>query len=211
MDWSLISLMSLGFVLGLKHSLEPDHVIAVTTLAGQNKSVWRSSLTGVFWGIGHTLTLFIVGAIILVNQGAFPEEMMSWFEAAIGTMLVVLGFQAFLRVRKQLQQKTASGAEGHSQPQGSYRKSLLIGLIHGLAGSAALVLLVLATVQNAWQGALYLLIFGVGSILGMLVFTGLISIPFSLSEGKLKLNHTLIRLAGLLSVGYGIHILYELI
>lgn len=204
MEISLLSLLAFGFVLGIKHSIEPDHVIAVSTIASRYRTWWKSSLTGVFWGIGHTATLFIVGTLILLLKGEIQEGWTLSFEFIVGMMLILLGINTFFN--KEL-------GEGHGpQHEGMpYRKSLLIGLVHGLAGSAAMVLLVMATVQNLWQAAAYILTFGVGTVLGMLIFTTIISIPFILSVKQVQLNRILMRTTGVISVLYGCYYLFNIV
>ena len=96
MEISFLSILALGFVLGIKHAIEPDHVIAVTTIASQSKKLLRSSLAGVFWGIGHTATLFIVGVILIFMKGEIPEEWAMSLEFLVGIMLVYLGVTTIL-------------------------------------------------------------------------------------------------------------------
>jgi sulfite exporter TauE/SafE len=204
MELSLLSLLSFGFVLGIKHSIEPDHVIAVSTIASRDRTWWRSSLTGVFWGIGHTATLFIVGMMILLLKGEIHENWTVFFEFSVGMMLILLGVNTFyIRERVEGQEEKPKGMP--------YKKSLLIGLVHGLAGSAAMVLLVMTTVQSVWQAAAYILIFGVGTIIGMLFFTTIISIPFVLSVKRIHLNRILMRSTGVISVLYGCYYLFDMV
>ena len=100
MEISLISILILGFVLGVKHAIEPDHIIAVSTIASHSKKLWRSSLAGVFWGVGHTLTLFIVSMLIIAFKIEIPEKWALSFEFLVGIMLVYLGLTSFLSFKK---------------------------------------------------------------------------------------------------------------
>lgn len=199
--WGLISTLGLGFVLGIKHAIEPDHVIAVSTIASENKNLWKSSLTGVFWGIGHTATLFILGVIIIKLKGEIPEMWAMSLEFLVGLMLVAFGISAMLSYKKILI---------HHKKNVSYIKSVIMGLIHGLAGSAAMVLLTMSTTNSLWEGALYILVFGAGTVVGMLLFTTVIGIPIVLSASKVRINRTLAQLAGLVSTAFGLYYIYNL-
>lgn len=101
MEFSLLSVLFFGFILGIKHSIEPDHIIAVSTMVGTNKKLWRSTLTGLFWGIGHTSTLFIVGMILVLLKGELPEVWAMSLEFLVGIMLVYLGFKSMASIKSQ--------------------------------------------------------------------------------------------------------------
>jgi ABC-type nickel/cobalt efflux system permease component RcnA len=226
MEVSLLSIVALGFVLGIKHAIEPDHVIAVSTIASQSKKLFRSSLAGVFWGIGHTATLFIVGIILIVMKDKIPEKWAMSLEFLVGIMLVYLGITTLRSFKNKHVHKTEHNGEEHKhfhshKPNGEhehkhqhnnvdYFRSMLIGLVHGLAGSGAMVLLTMSTVKSVWEGAIYILVFGAGTVIGMLFFTTIIGLPFVLSAKKLSLNITLTRMTGVISTGYGIYYMYNL-
>jgi ABC-type nickel/cobalt efflux system permease component RcnA len=226
MEVSLLSIVALGFVLGIKHAIEPDHVIAVSTIASQSKKLFRSSLAGVFWGIGHTATLFIVGIILIVMKDKIPEKWAMSLEFLVGIMLVYLGIttlRSFKNIHvhksehdgekhKHLHSHKLNGEHEHTHQHINvdYFRSMLIGLVHGLAGSGAMVLLTMSTVKSVWEGAIYILVFGAGTVIGMLFFTTIIGLPFVLSAKKLSLNITLTRMTGVISTGYGIYYMYNL-
>ncbi|WP_284035810.1 sulfite exporter TauE/SafE family protein [Neobacillus sp. 114] len=226
MEVSFLSVLALGFVLGIKHAIEPDHVIAVSTIASQSKKLFRSSLAGVFWGIGHTATLFIIGIIIILMKGEIPEKWAMSLEFLVGIMLVYLGVSTILSFRnihvhqhnhdeeehKHVHSHNFSGkhVHKHKHKNVSYLKSTVIGLIHGLAGSGAMVLLTMSTVNSVWEAAIYILIFGVGTIIGMLFFTTIIGIPFVFSSKKVGLNKSLTQITGLISIVFGIFYMYNL-
>jgi sulfite exporter TauE/SafE len=226
MEIGLLSILGLGFVLGIKHAIEPDHVIAVSTIASQSKKLLRSSLAGVFWGIGHTATLFIIGIILILMKGEIPEKWAMSLEFLVGIMLVYLGIttiHSFKNIHlhkhehngelhKHVHSHEHIGTHDHS-PQYkkvSYLKSMLIGLVHGLAGSGAMIVLTMSTVNSAWEAAVYILIFGAGTIIGMLFFTTLIGIPFVFSAKKFSLNRTLTQVTGVISTVFGIYYMYNL-
>lgn len=223
---SFFSILALGFVLGIKHAIEPDHVIAVSTIASQTKKLFRSSLAGVFWGIGHTATLFIVGIILIFMKEEIPEEWAMSLEFLVGIMLVYLGITTILSFKSihlhrhnhdgedhkhvHSHEHTSEHDHNHQHKNVSYLKSMFIGLVHGLAGSGAMVLLTMSTVNNAWEAAIYILIFGAGTVIGMLFFTTIIGIPFVFSAKKLSLNKTLTQVTGVISIAFGIYYMYNL-
>ncbi|WP_423798443.1 sulfite exporter TauE/SafE family protein [Neobacillus sp. SAB-20_R2A] len=226
MEVGFLSILGLGFALGIKHAIEPDHVIAVSTIASQSKKLLRSSLAGVFWGIGHTATLFIIGIIIILMKGEIPEKWAMSLEFLVGIMLVYLGVSTVLSFKsihihqhehhgeehKHVHSHTHMGKHGHKHKHKnvSYLKSMVIGLIHGLAGSGAMVLLTMSTVHSVWEAAIYILIFGVGTIIGMLFFTTIIGIPFVFSSKKIGLNKSLTQITGVISIVFGIFYMYNL-
>ncbi|OIK10403.1 urease accessory protein UreH [Bacillus sp. MUM 116] len=211
MDVTLYSVLALGFVLGIRHAMEPDHVIAVSTIASQSKKLWQASLAGVFWGIGHTATLFIIGIILILLKNDIPEKWSLTLEFLVGIMLVYLGVAAMLSIRKNRDHSHHDDVHNSSTlKKPAYYKSLFIGLVHGLAGSAAMVLLTMSTVHSVWQGALYILVFGLGTVVGMLIFTTIIGIPFILSMKRIVAGRTLILATGALSTIFGFYYMYNL-
>ncbi|WP_391117775.1 sulfite exporter TauE/SafE family protein [Psychrobacillus sp. L3] len=208
MDVTLFSILSIGFLLGIKHAIEPDHVIAVSTIASKSKKLWQSTLAGVFWGIGHTATLLVVGLILIVMKNEISDRMSMSLEFVVGIMLVYLGIMNIINFRKK-KQHTHPHMEQSSNKM-SYLKSTTIGLVHGLAGSAAMVLLTMTIVNSVWEAAVYILVFGAGTILGMLFFTTLLGIPFVFSSKKYNVNRILALSAGGISLVFGIYYMYNL-
>lgn len=224
----LLSILGLGFLMGIKHAIEPDHVIAVSTIASRSKSLWRSSMAGAFWGIGHTATLLAVGFFLFLFKSEISDKWSMSLEFLVGIMLVVLGVASVRTFNNRVHAHNHSHGEQrhthfhmredhnhghehtHSTDKVSYHKSMLIGLVHGLAGSAAMALLTLSTVDTMWQGMLYIAVFGVGTILGMLLFTTAIGIPFVLTSRKFRVNRVLTVLTGGLSTLYGLYYMYNL-
>lgn len=216
----LTILLGLGFILGLKHALDADHVVAVSTIVSQTKNLKKSSLAGAIWGVGHTATLFLVGLVILVFKLAIPDKLALSFEFIVGVVLVVLGVDVLRKVIKgkvhlhehQHGDSVHTHLHSHKEsPSHNYiHKSFVVGTIHGLAGSAALMLLVLTTVNSIFQGLLYILIFGIGSIVGMLIVSGIIALPFLLSSKFDKINNIVKILAGTISIVLGFTIMYEI-
>jgi sulfite exporter TauE/SafE len=195
----LLSILFLGFTLGIKHATEPDHVIAVSTIASQTKRLSRSSLAGIYWGLGHTAILLLIGITVISLEKHIPKQLTLSLEFFVGIMLVFLGLAGF-KTGKKLKENAM---------QHFHKKSFIIGGIHGLAGSAALVLLTTAQAQTGMQAYLFILIFGVGTILGMLLFTTFLGLPFLVSSRKKKIPLILARLASVISVLYGGYYMYE--
>lgn len=214
MEITLLSVLVIGFILGIKHAIEPDHVIAVSTIASKSRKLWDASLAGVYWGIGHTATLFIIGIILILMKNDLSVKWSMSLEFLVGIMLVYLGITSLLSFRKHRQQahqiEEDSKDKHLNKREISYFKSLFIGFVHGLAGSAAMVLLTMTTVDSVWQGGLYILIFGVGTTLGMLLFTTILGIPFVLSKKRFPINRSLIMITGTISVMFGIYYMYNL-
>ena len=224
-----LSFLLLGFLLGVKHALDADHVVAVSTIASENRSLKRSCAIGFCWGVGHTAVLLAAGLEVLGLRLAIPHDVARLFEAGVGVMLVGLGLSVgwtLLRERVHVHAHTHEGSTGHlhahSHLEGHghahlhrYRleyKSLAVGMVHGLAGSAALLLFVLSTVHSLTEGMLYILVFGTGSIAGMVLLGAVLSVPFALTPARLVRAHLALRaLAGLASVSLGGRMLYEFI
>lgn len=226
MEISLISVLILGFVLGIKHAIEPDHVIAVSTIVSKTKKLWTASLAGVFWGIGHTITLFIVGMFFIFMKKEISNEWALYLEFVVGIMLVYLGISNFVFADKkhvhchEHEHDSMSHKHFHSHEEEknhrhthevtSHLKSMFIGLVHGLSGSAAMILLTMATVDNPWQAGIYITIFGFGTVIGMLLCTLIIGIPFAMSSKNKRVNIIFTRTAGLISCIFGIYYMYDL-
>lgn len=211
-----------GFLLGVKHALDADHIVAVTTIVSRSQSLLRSALVGISWGVGHTLALVVVGIGVLVFKLTIPDKLALSMEFVVGIVLVILG----IPLLKQLITSRAhihwhqheekhhlhrhSHAETPEHDHRHIRRPLLIGMIHGLAGSGALTLLVLGTMSSVAQGLFFLLLFGLGSILGMLVFSGLIGLPFKFTaQLSLRLNRWVQGGAGIISLLLGLAIMWQ--
>jgi len=208
MTWSLLVF---GFLLGVKHALEADHVAAVASLATSSAS-WRDhvALAGL-WGAGHALTLVAVGSIVVVLGATVPPSLEVDFDAAVGVMLIVLGSDVLRRLRsgrvhlhvhrhgdgpRHLHVHGHAPDERHDAaqhvhahpgdvPGGATWRALLVGTMHGLAGSAALVLVAVAETRSIPAAVAYLALFGAGSILGMVALSLAISVPLRLSARRL--------------------------
>lgn len=216
---SLLFTLFLGFLLGLKHAFEPDHVIAVSTITAEQKNPLKAVLVGTFWGLGHTTTLFIIGIIVLLLRVSIPEKLSLSLEGLVGLMLIILGLRVLRQNeslhshkhqhdKKEHQHYHLAGKKGYHR----HHISFMVGLIHGIAGSGALMLLVLSTITSLLEGLYYILIFGLGSSLGMSLMSFIIGVPFIYTKNKLpKLENYLKIGAGVLSVIFGVIVSYEVI
>lgn len=192
-----LSIFVLGGILGLKHSLEPDHLIAVTNIVTETRKVKDASFLGFLWGIGHTLTLMLVGMLLLVLKLQVPEYMASLLEGCVGVMLIYFGIQTW--------QGKDNHTHSHCSHNRNYDRTLFMGFIHGISGSGSLVLLTMMTVENFIQSAFFILIFGIGTTLSMMVSTTMIGLPFALSYESVSMSKFLTKAASALSIIFGIY------
>jgi high-affinity nickel permease len=247
----LLSILAVGFFLGMRHATDPDHVIAVTTIVSNQRNTMRAALIGAFWGIGHTVTILVVGAGIILFNLAIPDRVGLSMELSVAVMLIILGVwnvAGFLRATPtsadDVQEEVvhshthSHGSLIHSHPHvhlaGSvanadkdalgwmdrifgqnslyqYLRPLVIGIVHGLAGSAAVALLVLTTIRNVHWAVAYLLIFGVGTIAGMMLITMSLATAFRLvTKTREKFSRRLAFASGLLSLCFGLFVAYQI-
>lgn len=230
---SQLAVLGLGLAFGLKHATEADHIVAVSTIVSEHRSLWRSVVVGALWGMGHTASLIAVGIVVLALRVVIPDWVASWLEFGVALMIIGLGASALVRaLRKRrefhLHRHQHDGVSHlhvhfhdreteHAGPVAAHShtvsivglKPFLVGAMHGLAGSAALMLLVLAQTQSLIVGLVYLGVFGVGSIFGMVLMSGLVGLPFMLISRRLSgLHFSLQTLAGALSVVFGLWYAY---
>ena len=210
---SVDSLVALGFVLGLRHAIEADHLAAISTIVTERRSLLSSLLVGALWGFGHTLALLIAGVGVLLLRYQMTDRMAHAFELCVGMMLVLLG----ANVLRTLAHRGASHSHDHATVASHSHseawlvaRPLLVGMVHGLAGSAPLLLLTLAVVSSPLAAFFYIAVFGVGSMMGMAIMSVLLSVPAHLTvEHFARTNLALRGLSGLFSVGLGLFIVYE--
>ncbi len=215
--------LALGFVLGLRHALDADHLAAVSALISEERNPLRSSLIGVYWGLGHTTALLVCGVAIAAFRLAFTPRLVQFAEFMVGCVLVFLGVNVLFRLaqgpRLHIHTHEHDGVRhthlhihledaGHSHQHHLLRlggKPFIVGVVHGLAGTAAVMLLVASTIPSLLLAVGTILIFGVGSIGGMTALSLLLSLPLALMARPLLWVERLIRLsAGLFSLGFGL-------
>jgi high-affinity nickel permease len=266
---NLASLLFLGFFLGMRHATDADHVVAIATIVSRQRTLRGSALIGGAWGVGHTLTILIVGGAVILFGVVIPARVGLAMELAVGIMLVLLGLLTLTGLGRVIREAAGShaqrtvpgyghghghdhithvyphdhahahgdyvhqhahghGPEGHGHPEDQtplaridgrlggltlyqYLRPLVVGIVHGLAGSAAVALLVLAAVREAAWAMAYLLLFGAGTILGMMLITTALAAPFALSWTTLPHFNWQLRVAsGLISFGFGLLLIYQI-
>ena len=196
--------VTLGFVLGIRHAADADHVAAVSSIVSGDRSILRSTFLGVLWGFGHMATLLLAGFLILVLKLEVPAGMAVILEMAVGIALVLLGVSVIREfwVRKAHVHRHGHGPYTHLHLH-SHLRDARGWHGHALAGSAALTLLFLTSMASVSHGLLFTLVFGLGSILGMLLLSTAMGLPFSLTANREGLNAKMRFTAGLLSIGVG--------
>ena len=260
---NLASLLFLGFFLGMRHATDADHIIAIATIVSRQRTLRGSAMIGAAWGVGHTLTILVVGSAIILFGIVIPPRLGLAMEFAVGVMLILLGVVTLTGMGQVLREAalplfgSARAGDGHSHAQGDqpsrhhhahgdyvhrhahghggdahghgeentpvarldvrfrglglyqWLRPLVVGIVHGLAGSAAVALLVLAAVREpAWAMA-YLLLFGTGTVGGMMLITMALSAPFALTTSLPRLNWQLRTASGLISFAFGLFLIYE--
>ncbi len=192
-------------VVGFGHAFEADHLLAVSTLVARSKTTRQIASNGFWWGLGHTSTIFLIGLLLIIFQINSLKAYFDYFEVFVGIMLIGLGLG---RIWQELTREPGhEGREGHSHDREAYG----IGLVHGLAGSGALILLVLADIQDTGIAIAYLLVFGIGSAIGMSVAASLLRLPILLHTSRFDIRKIFTLIAGVLCIGYGMYILLRFI
>jgi len=258
---SLLSIVALGFFLGMRHATDPDHVVAVTTIVSRQRNLKRAALTGISWGVGHTVTILVVGAGIILFNLVIPPRIGLSMEFSVGIMLIILGLVNVWSFFRSMPVSPVEGADDHdvahddvsrlthshahshgdfihSHPHdhspvaGTHKhkstplaaldrafgglslyqqiRPLVIGIVHGLAGSAAVALLVLTTIRNPYWALAYLLLFGIGTIAGMMLITMSIASAFRFVGSNERFSRRLGMATGLISLAFGLVVAYQI-
>ncbi|MGK3961161.1 high-affinity nickel-transport family protein [Sorangium sp. So ce118] len=238
---SLFSILFLGFFLGMRHATDADHVVAVTTIVSRERTLRAAAPIGAIWGLGHTATILVVGGAIILFGVVVPPRLGLTMELSVALMLILLGglnLSVFMRDARAVARREVHVHAGnttphahaqHAGPQaadaplarldrrlaqfGAYRlvRPLLVGVVHGLAGSAAVALLVLGTIRDPLWALGYLVVFGVGTIAGMLLITTALAMPFAYAARRFdRLHRGLGVVSGVLSLAFGFFLVYEI-
>ena len=209
---SAFAALLLGLVLGMRHATDADHVVAVTTIVSRERSIRSAGVIGAAWGVGHTLTILLVGGAIILFSIAIPPRLGLAMEFSVALMLIVLGAANLLGLARGLSQ----GVHGHDHGPPQLRRlplarSLMVGTVHGLAGSAGVTLLVLATIHEPRWALLYLLLFGGGTVVGMMLLTSVIAVPFALAADRFgRVNRLLVQITSLVSISLGLFLAHRI-
>lgn len=216
---TLLAILMLGFFLGMRHATDSDHVIAVTTIVSRERSPLAALSVGALWGLGHTATILVVGGAIVLFGWVIPPRIGLSMEMSVAVMLIVLGAMNLSGALKGI--KHAAHPHRHGEAAGDSPlphvhvrgplRPLAIGVVHGLAGSAAVALLVLATIKSAAMAIVYLLVFGAGTVAGMSLLTLAMSLPISALSSRFgNFEERLARITGLVSLVFGLFLAYQI-
>lgn len=224
-EQSAPAVLLIGFLFGLYHAIEADHLAAVSTIVSEHKNMFAASIIGGFWGIGHTISLFAVGALVVFVKVQISERTEGILEGIVGIMLILLGLNAIRKIftadKVHLHSHDHNGhkhthihAHEKAAPPTSHHRfaprSIIVGMIHGLAGSAGLMLILLPTISSPLLGLIYILIFGVGSIAGMVIMSVFMGLPLFFTAGRFSLINKSIRFAaGAFSLVWGALLFHE--
>jgi high-affinity nickel-transport protein len=236
----LLALAGFGFLLGMRHATDADHVIAVTTILNRSRRFLDTTLIGALWGLGHTITVVVVGVLIIGFNIVIPPAVGLAMEFAVALMLIALGILnltgGLAAFTERFTPPAPLHAHDHGHQDGDHShlhghgtapslqgglvstfgwyqliRPVAVGLVHGLAGSAAVALLVLATIQDTGSAMAYLVIFCVGVAAGMAALTTVIGLPFMLSHHRsVQINRWLTVGSGILSLAFGLLLAYEI-
>jgi uncharacterized membrane protein len=215
-----LSVLAIGFILGLKHATEADHVTAVATLVTGQRSLSKIVRQGIAWGLGHALTLLSIGVLVLALGLTLPPWLAQTLECVVGAMLMLLGADVLRRVLRNRvhvhsHQENARGSgtlvSEHEYMSASLFRALVVGMVHGMAGSAALIVLSLGAMLSVGRALLYIVTFGIGSVAGMAMLSAAIAYPLRLSAKQLGERHQFITaLVGAFSCALGAIVVYRI-
>jgi len=225
---SIAMILLVGFSLGMRHATDPDHVVAVATIVAKQRGVGTAGLIGALWGLGHTFTIFAVGAAIILFGVAIPPRLGLSMEFAVACMLILLGVLNLTGTLGRIQARflgnpLAGKASEMPRANANLRvvrnlgafnvfRPLIIGIVHGLAGSAAVALLVMTSIRDPWWAIGYLLLFAFGTVVGMILITALIAMPMVWSQRRFSSwNQGISVLSGLISVSFGLFLTYQIV
>jgi ABC-type nickel/cobalt efflux system permease component RcnA len=229
----MISILMIGFLIGLQHALEADHVAAVASMVSRTQSIGKTMKRGAIWGLGHTVALFAVGSVVILMDRSVPDTAAHWLEFAVGVMLVLLGADVLRRLIKDrvhfhfhkhensqphIHAHSHRGDGQHVQSSHSHRHTkgmsariLAVGIMHGLAGSAALILLIAGTIVSPLLGLFYIILFGFGSIVGMATLSAAIAVPLKYSAKSMTWAYNGLQMTiGLATISLGTYTMYML-
>ncbi len=202
----MLTAITLGFVVGLRHAFDPDHMVAVSAIAARHRNPWTVSWIGVSWGIGHSLMLVAAGFAVIALRVAIPESLLASVEVGIGGILIALGATNLLALSARFE----TGTRGSASPlRSAMARSGLIGVAHGLAGSGTVTLLALAAMPSSEMAMTYVASFAIGTVGGMVGFSLLLGAPAALLRDQDLVRRFAIAGTGAISVAFGILLICE--
>ncbi|MBW5433702.1 urease accessory protein [Bradyrhizobium canariense] len=221
----MFGILGLGFLLGMQHALEADHIAAVSSIAARRTNIGDIVRHGLTWGLGHTLALFVFAGVAILLGHAIPESLAQPLETAVGVMLIGLGINVLWKLRRDRvhfhrhghfdgtkhthvhshrNERSIDQRSAHTHAHGFRWRSLMVGLVHGIAGSAALLVLAVSQISNPVYGMLYVGLFGVGSMFGMACLSIIIAVPLAISARWLTWTNRAIQgVVGAVTIGLG--------
>lgn len=232
----LLSVLGFGLLLGIRHATDADHVVAVTTIVSRQKKIHSATIIGILWGIGHSVTVTLIAIPIIAYSFVVPPKVGLGLEFAVGVMLVFLGFINLSGITEKFTKQLTPTIHNHKHIHEEYKehshmhahifsafqenmhhiglfqtvRPLFIGFVHGLAGSTAITLLILSTIHNHALAVIYLFIFHIGVIIGMMLITTLLGVSITVVRKKSHSIHKyLIIVSGLFSIGFGLYLMYQ--
>jgi high-affinity nickel-transport protein len=241
----LFAIMAIGFFLGMRHATDADHVLAVSTIVSKHRTMRHAAAIGAFWGVGHTLTILIVGGGIVLFGWVIPPRVGLSMEFSVGLMLIGLGILSVMSGLRHVADTRIEDVAPHTHRHGDYVhthtagddghphspertpvawldrrlgrfavyrpvRPMLVGMVHGMAGSAAVALLVMTAIRSPTAALLYLLVFGAGTIIGMMLITAVIAAPFAIGGKSVTVSRGLRVAAGVLSLGFGLLLVWQI-
>jgi cytochrome c biogenesis protein CcdA len=228
----VVSILATGFLIGMNHAMEADHVAAVSSLVSRKKGVGNIARHGAFWGLGHALMLTLIGGTAILMQTSLSDQVAAGLEFAVGVMLVGLGIHVLWRLHQDRVHFHAHAHHGgnvhihahshrddplpheashhtHKHPEGLPWRTLLVGIMHGMAGSAALIVLTAATLHSPLLGLVYIVVFGIGSVLGMALLSLVIALPITYAARSVAWLHRGIQVViGGATICLGLSVMY---
>lgn len=205
-----LSVLALGLFLGVRHATDADHVVAVSTIVSREGSSRSALWVGAVWGMGHTLTILLIGGSIIWLGLVIPPRVGLAMELCVAIMLMVLGVMNVMGALQRIDEVVLDRSRALGAPHRRLR-SFVVGVVHGIAGSAAVALLVLSSIQHAGWALLYLAIFGLGTLVGMMLLTTAMALPLAAAARRFgSLERVLSRVTGLASIAFGVFLAYQI-
>lgn len=212
---SPLTIVALGFLLGLRHATDPDHVVAVSAMVSRERSLKGAALLGVSWGAGHAAVVLAVGGAMVVGGVTLPPRLGLGLELCVAAMLVALGAA---NIRTLLRGRAGGAEAAHRREHAARRpgraslvRSLVVGMVHGLAGSAGVALLVVASISSPSWALVYLALFGTGTVGGMVLITIALALPFVATKAAARFRGKLVWVTGVVSILAGFGVAYQVV